>query len=159
MDSDKSLIDSLLKLDVSGGARSSGNESFGADDSRQEGNNDFLDHGVRSRRTSDAVNPPGSDSIKFSIMAPAGGAILDPSMDNNKESVRSPPRYGDASSGEYVAESFALGAIARFREGEENKMYPSAEPLHDDRAHLATRSRVSEVQVPFCNGNHDSDHF
>lgn len=146
MDSDQSLIDSLLKLDVSGGARSSGNESFGTDDSRQDGNNDFLDHGVRSRRSSDAVNPPGSDSMKFSIMAPAGGTILDPNMDNNKESVRSPPRFGDAS-GDYVAESFALGAIARFREGEENKMYPSAETLHDDRAHPATRSRVSEVQV------------
>jgi hypothetical protein len=146
MNSDKSLIDSLLKLDVSG-SRSGGNEPSNRDDSRET---EFAEDVSRFRRVSDPLNPPAGDSMKFSIMAPG--------VDSSKVEgnyARSPPRYNGTPSdgpGDYAPDAFAMGAVARFREIDDPKgigAYPSigGESVFEDRVgHVGrsqTQSRVS----------------
>lgn len=143
MDSDKSLIDSLLKLDVSG-ARSAGHESSNRDDTRSDRGNDFTEDAPRFRRISDPHQPPG-DTMKFTIMPP-GVAGIDNKSDNDRDYVRSPPRYNAENGGEYVPDAFAMGAVARFREVDDPKGiggYSSSiagEAVHMTRS--STQSRV-----------------
>jgi hypothetical protein len=147
MEADKNLIDSLLKLDVSGNNGLS-NDATICDDSRTDV--DVVDYGedaaARFRRVSDPKSPPSNDHVKFGLMMPSGG-MLDPSIDNT---VRSPPRYKDAAE-DFASDSFAIGALARFRDGEETKpasMYQSVgDSLLEERNLSLSRSIPSRVRT------------
>lgn len=152
MDSDKNLIDSLLKLDVSD-ARSAGQESSSRDDTRSDRGNEFTaaEDATRFRRISDPHPPPG-DPMKFTIMPP-GVAGVDNKSENDREYVRSSPRYTAENGGEFVPDAFAMGAVARFHEVDDPKGiggYSSS--ITGDAVHMtrsSTHSRVRILQAHF----------